>query len=324
MKNAISIICLVLLTSPGFAQNLCPNPSFEDVSNTFCGIMSLGDFASTIENWQSPTAASPQVFFSNIDEACYNFQPLSLYDGPIGIKGSQLPRTGNVMAGVWLYTIDGLNQRQYVQSWFDEPLVPGNHYAVEFYVSLADSMEYYIDSLGAYLSVNPPLSFDDSPLDVTPQVLSDGFMDNSSGWTLVRDTIFADGAYEFITIGNFKDDSSTNLESNPLHSGAVSTYGAYYFIDDVSVEEVVAVGITEVEDDVLFAFPTRVEDVLNIWVPIGFEQGWIEVYSAQGRLVMKACLSQIGTSIDFSSQADGAYVVTLQLNECMLTQRVFK
>ena len=62
-------------------------------------------------DWISPTAAAPQVFFTTIEDTCYNFQPLSQYIGPLGLKGNQTPRTGDVMVGLWSYTISGLNQR---------------------------------------------------------------------------------------------------------------------------------------------------------------------------------------------------------------------
>ncbi|MFT4778652.1 MAG: hypothetical protein ACI80P_001534 [Flavobacteriales bacterium] len=46
---------------------------------------------------------------------------------------------------------------------------------------------------------------------------------------LVLGTIYASEAYNFITIGDFYDDESTEMSSNPLTSGVIGTYDAYYF-----------------------------------------------------------------------------------------------
>jgi len=263
--NILTSLALLLFSfASGFAQNLVPNPSFEEVSSSFCGIMTQGDFAQTLENWNNPTQASPSVYATDIDPTCYNFQPISEYAGPIGIKGSQTPRTGVTMAGIWVYTIPDFNQRQYIQVELESPLEVGVEYVVEFYVSLADFMESYTDRMGAYLSVDAPSSFDDAPLDLTPQVEADGFLDNAADWVLVSDTIYASEAYSFITIGNFYDDESTETTSNPLTSGAISTYGAYYFIDDVEVRMVSSVGINERFQKEISVFPTVFSDVIII------------------------------------------------------------
>ncbi len=122
------------------AQNRVPNPSFENYSDTFCGIQFASDFNQIMIDWETPTSGSPQVFFTNIADTCYNSQPFSAYTGPIGIKGNQSPRSGDVMVGLWSYTIPDFNQRQYVQAQLTNPMLVGKTYLVEFYVSLADSM----------------------------------------------------------------------------------------------------------------------------------------------------------------------------------------
>lgn len=305
-------------------QNLLPNPSFEQYNDTFCGIMSPGQFTTTMEDWLSPTTASPQLFFTNIEPSCYNYQPDSQYEGPIGIKGSQLPRSGEVMAGIWVYTIEGLNQRQYIQSALESPMEVGSSYVVEFYVSLADSMEFYTDSLGAYLSMEPVFALDDAPLDYSPQVVSEVFLDEASGWMAVRDTIVANAAYDFITIGNFNGDDATNLESNPLHSGAVSTYGAYYFVDDVRVELVDDVSVDDYEPNNVFAYPTLVTDVLNVKLPPSFPAARLTIHDAFGKLVFSERIETPVAAIDMASKASGTYVLTLTSEGRTLTQRMIK
>jgi hypothetical protein len=55
---------------------------------------------------------------------------------------------------------------------------------------------------------------------------------NSTGWTLVSGIFLASGGEDHITIGSFHDDASTSTVPGP----GVWPGGAYYYIDDVSVE----------------------------------------------------------------------------------------
>lgn len=325
MKRTFSFLLLLLLGAVTVhSQNLLPNPSLELVSDSYCGIMSPGQFTATVDEWTSPTPAAPQVFFTSIDETCYNHQPISLYDGPIGIKGSQEPRTGSVMGGLWVYTIAELNQRQYIQSALDSPMEAGLSYVVEFYVSLADSMEFATDRLGAHLSTNAVFAVDDGPLDVTPQVESSEFINDASGWTVVRDTIVATEDYNFITIGSFHDDASTNLEANPLHSGAVSTYGAYYFIDDVRIAEVEPVGMAEYTGFQPFIFPTHVQNIFRVHLPASMSNARLEVFDAQGTRCMNEVQESSVRSLDISGLAPAVYLVRLVDGASVISQRIVK
>src|SRR5690554_7807875 len=114
MKNLFLISCLFFSITT-FAQNLVPNPSFEETDLFFCGIMYPSDFNSAAVEWYTPGGGSPDMYYTNINDTCFNFQPNSNYAGPIGIKGSQLPRTGEIMSGFGAFTIQGMEQREYIQ-----------------------------------------------------------------------------------------------------------------------------------------------------------------------------------------------------------------
>lgn len=123
--KVLSIASFTLLLFFGNAQNLVPNPSFESTADNFCGIMSAGDFDVSVDDWYSPSLGTPDCFFDNIAPSCWNYQPTSTYGGPIGLKGEQLPRTGNVMSGLFTYTIPGFEDREYLQIQLSSPLTPG-------------------------------------------------------------------------------------------------------------------------------------------------------------------------------------------------------
>jgi len=92
-----------------------------------------------------------------------------------------------------------------------------------------------IDRLGAYLSVGPVGPVPNyAPLTFTPQIESPAnvALTNSTGWTQISGVFVAVGGETHITIGSFRDDGSTLTVPGP------DTWpgGAYYYVDDVSVE----------------------------------------------------------------------------------------
>lgn len=239
----LSLLLLSTVTQYGICQNLVPNPSFEDVNTSFCGIMTAGDFNSTINAWYAPTQGSADLFFTDIDATCYNFMPISAYSGPIGLKGSQLPRNGKIMAGIFLYTIPGMSHREYLQVPLNSSMIVGQEYVVECWVSLADSIEYATDQLGMLLSMQAIISASTDVLNYSPQVISNTVISETQNWILISDTITATEPYLYLTIGNFSSDAQTPTVQNSTHSN--NTYGSYYFIDDVRVEHLRGLGINE-------------------------------------------------------------------------------
>ena len=321
MKKLISVFTLSLVLFSSQAQNLVPNPSFENYANTYCGIQFPSVFNTIMYNWISPTAASPQVYFTNIEDSCYNYQPFSQYTGPIGIKGNQIPRTGDVMLGLRTLTIPSFNQRNYVQVPLSTPMTIGSQYVIEFYASLGDSMESASNNLGALLSTVAPFSNNDQVLNSTPQINSNSIVDNVTDWVLISDTIVAQEAYAFITIGNFFDDNSTTTAPNPSASGGGGTYGASYFIDDVRVEEVSGVGITGIEQEELSIYPTFVTDQLNIELSTG---SLVEILDTEGKIIYSKFLERGLNTLYVSNFSKGVYVVSVQNGTNRITRRIVK
>ncbi|WP_159038457.1 hypothetical protein [Brumimicrobium mesophilum] len=217
----------------GFTQNLVSNPSFENRTDDFCGIMHLTDFDATAEDWYSPTQSTPDLYFTTINPTCYNYMPNSSYSGPITLKGSQLPRTGEVMAGLMLYSLAGLSQREYLQILLDSPLNIGETYVVECYVSLGDNMEFATNGMGMYLSTQPISLTSDGVLNYSPQITSSNVISETQNWVLLSDTITATEAHTYVTIGNFNSDAQTT--TIPNQTSSTTFYGSYYYVDDVNI-----------------------------------------------------------------------------------------
>ncbi len=322
------LLCFLLfffLHQDSTTQNLVPNPSFEENDTTFCGIMQAWDFNQTINDWQNPSFASPDAYFTNIDPTCFNYQPDSQYGGVVGIKGTQSPRSGEVLAGIWVYTIEGLNQREYLQVRLTPSMVTGKAYIVSFYVSLADYMESSINNLGAHLSVLPVSASNDDPLDLTPQILHIEFVEDFVGWTLISDTIVAQEDYSYLTIGNFFDDDATNTLPNNLASGEPGTYGAYYFVDDVSVVETIVTHLIDVENSDVEISPNPVKDMLNITFPEDVSDFQIKIFNAQGARFYERQINQRPSiSIDCSTFPSGIYFVQIESQNEQFVKKLMK
>lgn len=206
------------------AVNLVLNPSFE--SYTTCPFTyGQGNFATS---WDIPTTGTSDYF-----NACAppTFPSVNLPYTELGYKAAL---TGNGCGGIIPFSA-AADYREYLQVPLSSPLLPGQPYLVKFHVSLADTALLAIDRIGAYLSVGavgPVPNY--APLPYTPQVESPANvpLNNFAGWTLISGVVIAAGGEDHVVIGSFRDDASTNTSPGPGDWPG----GAYYFIDDVSVE----------------------------------------------------------------------------------------
>ncbi len=166
-----------------------------------------------------------------------------------------------------------------------------------------------------------PTHTNDGPLDYKPQVLSDTFVSDVSNWVLIADTIEAQEAYSYITIGNFHDDNATNTKPNPTSSNADGTYGAFYFVDDVKVEALNITGANDVRNDEFLIYPTNVTEVLNIKI---ISDSWVEVHNCQGQLLYAEQVSKGLKKINTAYFSKGIYIVSVQNSEKSFSARIIK
>lgn len=325
MKISNTIFGLLCIASVN-AQNLVPNPGFETYSNAFCGIPAPGDFTNTINDWSSPTTSSPDMYLTIIDQACFNFQPNSTYGGPIGLKGTQDPHDGRVFAGIFTHTIANMEQRDYIQAQLTSPMVAGNRYVIEYYVSLADNHEFSSDGVDAHLSTTAISQSGGQVMSFAPQITS-GAISETQDWVRVFDTIVAQEAFTHITIGNFASDASTTLTSNTSASGEPGTYGSYYFIDDVRVEEIQndpPASLTETFFAKLEIFPNPFENQLTIRPGDHSSQYDLSITDAFGKVIIEQS-SLIGKhTISTNDFARGIYFVSLRSEGQYITQKIIK
>ena len=203
------------------AQNLVPNPSFEDYSECPYSDGQI-HFA---EPWRS-VGASPDFFHK-----CSNDFSSTIVGVPENFPGNQYPFSGLGYAG--LSTYNNFENREYIQSDLSVTLDSGSLYMIKFYVSLADGSWNAINSIGLFLSKDSIYSTNGQALDqYVPQILSDEFITEKSDWVEISGCYLAKGNEQYITIGNFNNNDNTETLYDPSTSGSNL---AYYYIDDVSV-----------------------------------------------------------------------------------------
>lgn len=232
MKQTILFIFISILFLSGRTQNLVLNPSFESVNtgSLLCSwYVAQSEFNAAINNWTMPTDGSTDIFHTSLATSCF----CSPYSTHTSAVGQQTPRTGNSMSAVTTYGNGGCapSYREYLQGQLSTPMVAGQQYCIEFYISMADYNTYATNNIGVYFSTSSIYSATMCPYSVTPHVNSTAINTNATGWTLLSFTFTPTAAYTRFMIGNFYSDAATSI-SNVGGSRGVSRY----FIDDVSIQ----------------------------------------------------------------------------------------
>lgn len=205
--------CLVLLGGLLFmaplrceAQNLVPNPGFEETDSCTFGL-GLG----AVHDWFT-ASGTPDLF-----QSC---QPYG--NGvPLNLLTFQYPFEGENYVGFFTYYANGPEeQREWIMAPLLSPLVPGQTYYCSFRANAAfgGNAQYPMIWLASnrvgllfttyerhWLQGNPyPVAMNQAQVQYS-QVLTD-----TVGWTLVSGSFVADSAYTYVMVGNFFNNALTD------------------------------------------------------------------------------------------------------------------
>ncbi len=222
------------------AQNLVSNPGFEE--NSGCPERN-GDIKKCIA-WSTTASGSTPDYFNS----CYtNGSTPGVEIGiPENSEGVRAPVSGDAYAGLALFFKKNYYTREYLQNNLTSPLEKGIKYKISFYISLSDSSEFISDHISVGFSVmpngmmvNPPELLLTARHLVTiknKEALSD------KKWTRVEAEYTASGGEEYMILGSFRS-NMTEKEfkkkiKKPILSCKNNECAAYYFIDDVSLEQI--------------------------------------------------------------------------------------
>ncbi|HCW08665.1 MAG TPA: hypothetical protein DGG95_15000 [Cytophagales bacterium] len=256
LKKTIVVLCLHCSLA-SYAQNLVPNPSFEKYKKLDClnvgaftigtGISPKSVFDSLLYDWTAATW--PNTFFLStlIDSTCNKNSDICYLPGCSANPEAAFhvrPKDGYNITGILL--VEGYkknyNSRSYLQAMLESPLTANTRYLAGCYSTLPN---YY--SQGAYATNNLGLYFSEQPvgnniigspnvLRYTPQVNQGEVNEDNVNWKKLSGCFTAKGGEQYITIGNFYEDSQTKADL--LVPFVTGSDFALYLIDSVFTEEI--------------------------------------------------------------------------------------
>ena len=310
MKQLFFIFIFALISCKGFAQvNLVPNWSFEDTIS--CPQNQGFTFYSYVPPWFSTNKGTPDIFNScnsDLNGVPYNCNGY----------GYQPANTGSGYAGfnfIW-----SANSKEYLSAKLISPLIKDRKYCISFYVNLDNGSYLGVDAIGAYLSTDSIYYNFYTTIHVQPQIENPygNVVMDTLNWTLISGEYTAIGGEQYITIGDFKDDSLNIVDTIPTGIGA-----AYYYLDDVSVYDCGddTTGIKEiVQDENDFrVFPNPANDKIEIVFP---GRSAIEILNIEGRVLTNQIIKEGHAGIDISELGRGMYFIRVT-NENGIVVRKF-
>ena len=321
------VLCILVFganITPGKAQNLVPNPSFEDTIHC----PTIYGYITQAKEWFNPT--TPNGLYVN---ACASpGGGYSTWGVPWNQYAYQLAQDGSAYIMLATFAISYPNipsgLRYYAETELMQPLQGGQKYLLQFYVSLADSSAWGCDMIGAYFSDTMVYSTQtESNLSFEPQIENPGnhSLNNKADWQVVSDTFIAEGGESFVLIGNFRDSAATQYYK--LSDGASWSNGTLILVDNISLIQLKDVGIQDENDSLsLSLYPNPVNDYLSIHVHGVIKSPYsISIKSAQGVEVF----SRLNTmekelSIGFGHFANGVYYLFINDHASQLTEKVIK
>lgn len=223
------VFCLLWFpVSPLHGQSLVDNPSFEQNTNLPTG----GGQMFLVPPWNEafPTMTTPDYFHTGSTAIGVTL--------PTTFIGQVNPYHGQAVAGLYTFITNGY--REYIRTKLNTPMQVGQMYRLRFALTKGNQVSPFAanasDGFGALFSTYPPNQqqygpFYSSNIPVMPQwEMTQMF--SSTTWINFEIDIWADSAYEYLTFGNFKDNTHTTLD--PVTMFLVE----YLYIDSVALTPV--------------------------------------------------------------------------------------
>ncbi len=266
MKNpTLTILLCATCSTIAKAQNLVPNPSFEEYNECVYWLPDPGgggyptqiayspnyDIFPTATYWVAPLYFAHPGYYNKCDTTPYG------HGVPKNTFGYQDAHKGGAYASIYLFSRvfniwDDL--RQYLEAKLTHPLTGGHNYYISFYVSLAvgsNSVGYgtfvTTDNVGAYISdtmVSDSMAFGTAFLTkpVTVRNPPGKYITDTAGWTKISGTYTAHGGEQWITIGRFNDGLPANDSFMfSIRDSTVNNDSFVYchvYVDDVCVMDI--------------------------------------------------------------------------------------
>ncbi len=314
MKTLLNTLVVSLITTvtaiPLEAQNLVPNPSFENTSA--CPTSDAQIQLAT--GWFRPNIATSDLLHS-----CSFGMGIGI---PANLFGFQNANTGNAYAGFYTYVALAGNYREYISIKLTDSLILGEEYSVNFYVSRSDSSNY-ASIIGLYFSPDSIFANNVNALNNIPQLETASAIIDKTQWTQLSYTYIAAGGEKYINIGNFRETGSSDTV-NTYDGGAIFNpdyYASYYYIDDISIVQETATGLPDYssKNDVSI-YPNPNKGILNIEVQTNdvIRYRLVNILTQESTLPVKLSNKQI----DISKNPYGIYLLHIAFENQTLIKKV--
>ncbi len=246
--RVVVCFCLFITFNHAAAQNLVPNPSFEEMNDcpSISPVLGPPGGNISVRDWYTANGGSTDYFHK-----CANPTNRGTQNGvPVNFPGYQEARTGDGYVGghIFLYQAPPKpyrEYREYIQAQLTTPLIAGHEYFVRFWVARSNRyQEYIIDHFGAHFSTFQIFGGGGTTLAGLPVHVDNtpgNFLRDTGSWTPISGTFTAAGGEAYIVIGNFQ-----YAQNQQYERGGGNDNSAYYYIDDVCVYDMT--DITSVHD----------------------------------------------------------------------------
>jgi len=240
-KVGFYLLLLWATALSSFAQNLVSNPGFEEY--TSCPERN-GDIKKCV-SWSTTSAASTPDYFHR----CYRKgRVIGTEVGvPLNSEGYREPVSGDAYMGLAVFFKKNYYAREYIQNSLRAPLERGVKYKFSFYISLSDSSEFCSDHIAVEFSLMPNGITARAPEVLLtarhPVVIRNEEALRSHQWTKIEGEFIARGGEEYMIIGSFRPNMNEKEYRKrlkyPLLNCTNSECAAYYYVDEVFVEEMI-------------------------------------------------------------------------------------
>lgn len=261
LKIALAVIGLVN-TSIFFGQvypisplNFISDPGFDECILTGAtpvyncdNINAICPVYSSFAKWQRATNGSTDQYKSCGAPGGSPFNQFT----PTNAMGYQVPRSYDGYGGFIAYSDNPFSTGQY-REYFKNPwtstggglsLEEGEEYCFSCYVSLADTSYYAVHQLGVLVGgiwdyLNPTYSEGVATITPTYSTPADQLLSDTADWIQIQFTFIANGGENHVVIGNFNDDTISNIQTVRDTAGTSQTTElAYYYIEDVCLTKI--------------------------------------------------------------------------------------
>lgn len=280
MKYFNSILFIVLFKTGWGQINLVPNPSFEQFSTCPTSASQI-TFAT---GWFQPNLCAGPNGSTDYFNSCAS----SIVSVPNNSFGFQYANSGIACAGLNFYNNFGDFNYEYLQIELTDSLKIGKEYCIDFFVSLANATTFAVDKIECHLSSTQTsycdLSF--ATFNLISHISSSSIISDTANWVRISGTYIANGGEKFLTIGNFTGINGTDT----LRITNSAFYGAYYYIDDVSVY------LCEENDSIFISnvFTPNEDEINDLFLLENLPQGYeVIIYNRWGEIMQQ--FSHLGT-----------------------------